>query len=105
VQLAKPEKDAIPKYPPYIADNNFILPFIRGFCELMLEMRHSFKLTYLDATELLKKLGFVGAVERMDSQSFIIERSLMNDMWILVSARGGWTDPLSVLSFLLALFN
>lgn len=60
---------------------------------------------YLEAAEILKRLALVGSQERLDSQKFIMERSLINDMWILISSKGGFTDCLSLLSFLLSLFG
>lgn len=99
------EKTKPSKYPPYIGNSNFIQSFLGEFCTVIKEVGESSRLTYLEVSELLKHLGFVGTVERTDSRSFILERTLINDMWILISSKGGWADPLSLLSFLLALFQ
>lgn len=59
-------------YAPYVANNNFVLPLIREFCASLPSEEPFRKLTYLDLTELLKKLGFIGSMERIDCQNFIV---------------------------------
>lgn len=54
--------------------------------------------------EVMKRTGFVGVVESVDSRRFIKERGLLNDMWIL-TAKSQAVDGMSLMAILLALFG